>query len=143
MLITSTLDGETIVKIAESVETQEAPKELAEYRPTWIPEGYNELKKSISDNHVSIIYENDEGYLLSFTYTRNRESVSVYSEYQGTDVQTVIVGDNAADLYLDQREGNTNTLIWSDEEKSAIFVISAHCSSDELIKIAESVEAVQ
>ena len=103
----------------------------------------NELKKSISDNHVSIIYENDEGYLLSFTYTRNRESVSVYSEYQGTDVQTVIVGDNAADLYLDQREGNTNTLIWSDEEKSAIFVISAHCSSDELIKIAESVEAVQ
>ena len=55
----------------------------------------------------------------------------------------VIVGDNAADLYLDQREGNTNTLIWSDEEKSAIFVISAHCSSDELIKIAESVEAVQ
>jgi len=141
--ITSTLDGETIVKIAESVETQEAPKELAEYRPTWIPEGYNELKKSISDNHVSIIYENDEGYLLSFTYTRNRESVSVYSEYQGTDVQTVIVGDNAADLYLDQREGNTNTLIWSDEEKSAIFVISAHCSSDELIKIAESVEAVQ
>ena len=141
--ITSTLDGETMIKIAESVETQEAPKELAEYRPTWIPEGYNELKKSISDNHVSIIYENDEGYLLSFTYTRNRESVSVYSEYQGTDVQTVIVGDNAADLYLDQREGNTNTLIWSDEEKSAIFVISAHCSSDELIKIAESVEAVQ
>ena len=35
--ITSTLDGETMIKIAESVETQEAPKELAEYRPTWIP----------------------------------------------------------------------------------------------------------
>lgn len=141
--IASTLDGETMIKIAESVEAQEVPKPQVVYRLTWVPEGYNELKKSISDNHVSIIYENDEGYLLSFTYTRNRESVSVYSEYQGTDVQTVIVGDNAADLYLDQREGNTNTLIWSDEEKSAIFVISAHCSSDELIKIAESVEAVQ
>ena len=110
------------------------------YRPTWIPDGYNELKQSVSDIRVSIVYENNEGYFLTFTYVGNRESVNVYSEYQETDVQTVMVGDKAADLYLDQQEGNANTLIWSDEEKNAIFVISAHCSGDELIKIAESVE---
>ena len=111
------------------------------YYPAWMPDGYNELKQTVSDDRVSIIYENNEGYWLSFTYVKNRESVSVYSEYQETNVQTVMVGDKVADLYLDQREGNANTLIWSDEEKGVIFVISAHCSDDELIKIAESVEA--
>ena len=109
------------------------------FYPAWIPDGYYELNRSISDDKVSIIYENGEGYLLSFTYTRNRESVSVYSENQETDVQTVVVGNTLADLYLDQREGNTNTLIWNDEEKGVIFVISAHCSGEELVDIAENI----
>lgn len=109
------------------------------FYPARVPDGYYELKRSISDDKVSIIYENGEGYLLSFTYTRNRESISVYSENQETDVQTVVVGNTLADLYLDQREGNTNTLIWNDEEKGIIFVISAHCSGKELVEIAESV----
>ena len=117
---------------------REFPEDNVFY-PAWIPDGYYELKRSISDDKVSIIYENEEGYLLSFTYTRNRESVSVYSENQGTDVQTVTIGNTLADLYLDQREGNTNTLIWDDEEKGVIFVISAHCSGGELVEIAENI----
>lgn len=63
----------------------------------------------------------------------------MYSENQGTDVQTVTIGNTLADLYLDQREGNTNTLIWDDEEKGVIFVISAHCSGGELVEIAENI----
>ena len=117
---------------------REFPEDNVFY-PAWIPDGYYELKRSVSDDKVSIIYENGEGYLLSFTYTRNRESVNVYSENQETDVQTAVVGNTPADLYLDQREGNTNTLIWNDEEKGVIFVISAHCSGEELVEIAENI----
>ena len=135
--IAANLPMDDLIRIAESV--QEVPEPQMVYQPTWVPDGYNRLKQSVSDDSVRIIYENNEGYLLSFIYARNRESVSVYTEYQETDVQTVMVGGKVADLYLDQREGKTNTLIWSDEEKRAIFVISAHCSGDELIKIAESV----
>ena len=143
--ITSTLDGETMVKIAESVEAQEVPKPQVVYQPTWIPEGYSELNQSISDDQVVIVYRNDEGYLLSFTYTKNRESVSAYVllDNQETDVQAVLVGGKTADLYLEQQADKASVLVWGDDEKGVFFAMSAHCSGEELIKIAESVEAVQ
>ncbi len=119
-------------------ESRDLPENIVFY-PAWIPEGYNELKQSRSNDQVSIIYRNDKGYLLTFTYTRNRESVSVYSEYQEIDIETVNVGDMLADLYLDQRDGNANVLVWNDEEKGVIFAISGHCSGEELVRIAESV----
>ena len=143
--IASTLDGETMIKMAESVEAQEVPKPQVVYQPTWIPEGYSELKQSVSDDQVVIVYRNDEGYLLSFTYTKNRESVSAYVllDNQETDVQAVLVGGKTADLYLEQQADKTSVLVWGDDEKGVFFAISAHCSGEELIKIAESVEAVQ
>lgn len=52
---------------------REFPEDNVFY-PAWIPDGYYELKRSISDDKVSIIYENEEGYLLSFTYTSNVEN---------------------------------------------------------------------
>ena len=143
--IASTLDGETMIKIAESVEAQEVPKPQVVYRLTWVPEGYSELKESISDDQVVIVYRNDEGYLLAFTYTKNRESVSAYVllDNQETDVQAVLVSGKIADLYLEQQADKASILVWDDDEKGVFFAISAHCSVEELIKIAESVEAVQ
>lgn len=143
--IASTLDGETMIKIAESVEAQEVPKPQVVYQPTWIPEGYSELKQSVSDDQVVIVYRNDEGYLLAFTYTKNRESVSAYVllDNQETDVQAVLVGGKTADLYLEQQADKISVLVWGDDEKGVFFAISAHCSGEELIKMAESVEAVQ
>jgi hypothetical protein len=65
--------------------------------------------------------------------------VSLYSENTETVLQTVLVGNECADLYLDQRKGNANSLIWTDKEKGVIFLISAHCTGEELIKVAESI----
>ena len=143
--ISANLSKDTMIKIAESVEAQEVPKPQVVYQPTWIPEGYSELNQSISDDQVVIVYRNDEGYLLSFTYTKNRESVSAYVllDNQETDVQAVLVGGKTADLYLEQQADKASVLVWGDDEKGVFFAISAHCSGEELIKIAESVEAVQ
>ena len=143
--ISANLSKDTMIKIAESVEAQEVPKPQVVYRLTWVPEGYSELKESISDDQVVIVYRNDEGYLLAFTYTKNRESVSAYVllDNQETDVQAVLVGGKTADLYLEQQADKASVLVWGDDEKGVFFAISAHCSGEELIKIAESVEAVQ
>ena len=124
---------------------EQLPSEDIVYAPTWVPEGYSELKESISDDQVVIVYRNDEGYLLAFTYTKNRESVSAYVllDNQETDVQAVLVSGKIADLYLEQQADKASILVWDDDEKGVFFAISAHCSVEELIKIAESVEAVQ
>ena len=119
-------------------EANELPQDVV-YRPRWVPDEYTEWKQTMSDDMVSIIYKDNTGAFMSFVYTRNRESVSLYSENTETVLQTVLVGNECADLYLDQRKGNANSLIWTDKEKGVIFLISAHCTGEELIKVAESI----
>lgn len=119
-------------------EENELPQDVV-YRPKWIPDGYTEWKQTISGDIVSIIYKDDAGVFMTFAYTKNRESVRVYAENDETVLQTVQVGDQCADLYLDQRKGNADSLIWTDKERGVIFLISAHCTEEELIKIAESI----
>jgi len=56
-------------------------------------------------------------------------------------LQHTFVGDCPADLYLDKEPDNGNVLIWVDREKGVIFDIWATFSGDEMIKMAESIEA--
>lgn len=117
------------------------PSEGIVFYPTWLPEGYYETTRSDSANRVRIIYENTEGEILTFFYTRNKDSANLYFEQDVTEIETVLVGNIYADLYLDKRENEANTLIWDDEKNGILFWISAHCTSDELIMIAESIYA--
>ncbi len=127
--------GENGVLYTYGGEDRELPESV--YYPAWIPDGYCESNRFMAYTYAVIIYTNsEEGCLLSFSYST---SANVYVETRETDIQTVHVGDAVADLYLDRREGNANTLVWSDEEKGVIFLISAHCSGEEMIKIAESI----
>ena len=89
-----------------------------------------------------MIYENDKRDLLSFFYS-DLDTSDAYLEKEGVDAYSVSVGSYPADLYLDQQEGNANSLIWAAEDKGLFFWISAPLTGEELIKIAESVEAVQ
>ena len=109
------------------------------FYPTWLPDGYYEKTSTDSDNRVRIVYENSEGDILTFFCTRNKDSVNLYFEQDKTDMETVLIGNIYADLYLDKRENESNTLIWDDAENGLFFWISAHCGREELIMIAESV----
>ena len=51
----------------------------------------------------------------------------------------VFINGTAADLYLDPVEGESNVLIWEDGEW--VFALSALFSGEEMMKVAESVEA--
>lgn len=120
----------------------ESPEDIT-FNPTWLPDGYYEKTRSDSANRVRIIYENSEGDILTFFYTRNKDSANLYFEQDKTQIEDVLVGNIHADLYLDKRENEANTLIWDDEENGILFWISAHCTSEELIMIAESIYAAQ
>lgn len=120
----------------------ESPEDITFY-PTWLPNGYYEKTRSDSANRVRIIYENSEGDILTFFYTRNKDSANLYFEQDKTQIEDVLIGNIHADLYLDKRENEANTLIWDDEENGILFWISAHCTSEELIMIAESIYATQ
>ena len=139
--ITSTLDGETMVKIAESVTAQEVPKTQVIYRPAWIPDGYYEASRVETDTQTTIIYEDNDNHLITFYYVRDADATSIYLEQKGVEIKSVLISNIFADLYLDEDEENANSLVWVDEKNGVLFWISANCNEEELIKIAESVTA--
>lgn len=141
--IASTLDGETMVKIAESVEAQEVPKPQAVYCPTWVPDGYELTTAPEAGTHSTAIYENPQGDIIIFNCSMNTESINFQIEHGDTQLSHTNVGDISADLYIDNTSGNANYLVWENENRQMIFWIISTLNSEKLIKIAESVEAVQ
>lgn len=111
------------------------------YRPTWIPSDYQITAESVSDGPSTIEYTNDTDNFIVFTYFRNTSSPVFSIERDGTEIyKQVLVNGITAELYLDQDEGDTNVLIWKDEDRGVIFRILAPFNEDEMVKMAESVQ---
>lgn len=122
-------------------QTNEGTPDDTVYRPTWIPSDYHITIESLSEDPSTIIYQNSSGKLASFTYFHNTSSPVFNIERDGTETYSrVYVNGIPAELYLDQDEGESNILIWIDENTGAGFCIIASFSDVELIKMAESVE---
>ena len=111
------------------------------YYPAWIPDGYYETSRFDTDTYTTIIYEDNNNNIITFYYTYDADAAGIYLEQEGVDVKSVLIGNIFADLYLDEIEENANSLVWVDEKSGVLFCISANCNEEELIKIAESVEA--
>lgn len=112
------------------------------YQPTWIPDGYEEKHRSEHSSRMSIVYQNAVGDMLVFSYSSDPASMSLYVDHEFKVVKQVEIGNNYADLYMDQREGAANEIVWTDSETGTIFLISAPLPDTELLKISESITAI-
>ena len=125
-----------LVKMAESVEKVE---KTAVYRPSWVPEGYRIIHATEGDGVTFFVYRDDSGAQISFTCFKSGGAVQVAGE--GVH-QTVRVNGRSADLYMDRDPEEANALVWMDASGESIFSITGILSGEELVKIAESLEAV-
>lgn len=115
------------------------------YQPTYVPAGYRVERRSLStDGIVTIGYMNDQtNYIAVFTYFPDTSSPVLQITGENEIVyQQVQVNGLSADLYLDSEEGEANVIVWVDEKNGAAFRISGVLSGEELIAMAESVEAL-
>ncbi len=141
--IISTLDGETMIKIAESVEAQEIPKPQEVYRPTWIPGGYSQALVPELSGQVNVLYKDDKGHTMLFAYADSSSTLYVGSLDSAIATSKVTVNDIPADFYLDADETQANFLVWVNPENDIIFWIGGNFSEDILIRVAECVAVVQ
>ena len=135
---------ETYVEYRYTGENQVTPQSVIYYRPTWIPEGYQETEMEESTSQTYICYENEDK-LLVFCCTMDADAATLKITADNgdiLDVQNVKIGDSSADLYIDPKEDAASGIVWINEN-GTLFWINGQLSGDELIKIAESVEAVQ
>ena len=113
------------------------------YRPAYVPAGYRIKKDHISTDILSIDYRSDAGEFTIFTCFMNGASPVLQIVRDGTETyKQVSVNGVSAELYLDRDEGEANILIWKAEKEGTIFCLSSAVSEAELIRMAESVEAV-
>ena len=130
---------EEVLKIAESVRPALAPEQP--HRPTWIPAEYVRKGKSGGMRNFELNYDKENGEQILFRYWADGFGGSLPEELEeavsGLTPENVLVNGLEARLYAD----GVNHLVWHSGED--VYWLSARLTSDELIKIAESVGGTQ
>nr|WP_325186355.1 DUF4367 domain-containing protein [uncultured Oscillibacter sp.] len=111
------------------------------YRPSWVPEGYRIIHATEGDGVTFFVYRDDSGAQISFACIESGGAVQVTGD-NGAVYQKVRVNGRSADLYMDRDPEEANVLVWTDASGESIFSITGVLSGEELVKIAESLEAV-
>jgi len=93
------------------------------------------------DDQVNVLYTNNAGEVIIFAYSNNSLSLTIYAQGDTVEPFKVMVKNTPADFYLDNDTTKANYLVWESPENDLIYWIAANLPVDDMIKIAESVEA--
>jgi len=111
------------------------------YRPTVVPDGWQEVSAVGDDTIQAVLYvdaENKDEYGMIFSYYLLEASRNWQIIYTGT-VTDVEVNGCPGEFYYTETPGETNTLLWFDEDQGIGFSLSAFLSLSDTMHIAESI----
>jgi hypothetical protein len=129
--VTGFVSEEDLLKMAESVQR-------IIYLPTWIPEGYAEKSVRVFNDKTTVLYVNDSGELVRFSYViTNRDYNWSFDFSQGETVDCP-VGDQPGTLFRSHAEKTAGAVTWIGADGTAFFV-TGFISEEDLIRMAESV----
>ena len=112
------------------------------YYPGWLPEG-TEYVTTIEEIGGEIyIYTNENDALIRFSYTTDPKAVTYVDGVEYIQ-KSVTVNGCRGTIYLAPKDGQTNSIIWTDDSIPVIFFFAADCSEEDLIKVAESVKLIE
>lgn len=127
---------------AYKYETAEPPSEpTVQYELPAIPDGYTLFYEKEDNGMVAKVYKDSEERFLKFMYAHNADEQfwlfdMTYSELTPTKVNGI-----DADLLLSHDENTANSILWVLPDNTAFF-LSAFLDEEDLIRLAESVEAI-
>ncbi len=112
---------------------------VEEYRPTWLPEGYKETGNDVFRDTVTVLYINNKGQGMIFSYSNGQKKSDWFIDQSSTVTKYSQVNQMPADLYINEGSGTANSIVWLSADNTA-FYISAFLNESDLIKMAESVK---
>ena len=113
-------------------------QEDTQYQLTWIPEGYEFYDLVQEYGGETVLYANEAGDLLRFTYLHPSENGETYLFAGEHDEKQISVQGMTGTLYLPHDTINGKDLIWQNEA-GTLFEISGRCDENVLLRMAESV----
>lgn len=113
-------------------------QEDTQYQLTWIPDGYEFYDLVQEQDGETILYANEAGDLLRFTYLHSSENGETYLFPGEHEEKQVSIQGTIGTLYLpyDKQEGLG--VIWQNEV-GTLFEVAGRCDENVLLRIAESV----
>jgi hypothetical protein len=108
----------------------------SELRPIYIPSGYTETSSSILGEVVLILYDNEAGDILSFSYGSTDDLLQVNNE--NVDYSEVVIDNIIYYVFIANSIDYVNMVVW--EKDNLRFSVDGNIPTDELIKIAASVK---
>lgn len=114
-------------------------EDSSQYYPGWVPDGHCLITVYEIDGGEAYIYYDENDNITQFSYSSNPESLEMYIQCVGYEQREVTVNSLAGTLYISPNNSEASELVWADNEKGVIFIISAHAGIDEIIKIAENI----
>lgn len=115
----------------------------ATYQAFWLPDGFSETSSPDLYEQEVTVYENADGALLIFGYSKSAGAVDLYVSRDDAIIKPATVCGNSAELYLHSEEDHFNNLVWTDNSSGLIFWIVANLDEQSLLQIAESVTQIK
>ena len=117
-------------------------KELVDYRPTLIPNGYTEFYSDTTEDTIIVVYANEEGEMLKFSYSHNPDNTTWFVGADSLTVQPITINGISGEAITSTEQGAATAIMWITTENTA-FNISGFLSVEDLIAMAESVQIIK
>lgn len=117
-------------------------KELVDYRPTLLPDGYTESYSDTAEDTIIVVYTNEKGEMLKFSYSHNPDNTTWFVGTDPLTVQMVTINGVSGEAITASEIGSANAIMWITTENTA-FNISGFLSVEDLVAVAESVQIIK
>lgn len=112
--------------------------ESADYRPAWLPDGYSELRVNASETRTVVVYANEAGELIRFSFIRDSEETDWFIDVSRADIKKATVNGKNADLLIAHNPKESNAIAWISD--GTAFYVTGFVSENDLVQMAESVQ---
>jgi len=113
---------------------------LPQYELSSLPEGFVELERIEESTFTDVVYGNDAGEQIFFSYTVMTQGGATVFVPNGDVVSDVMVGKDHGMLLIPQATGSMKTLTWTNEKDYVQFTIAAEMDESDMIGLAESLQ---
>lgn len=113
----------------------------ADYRPTWVPDGYSEWKVNASESKTVVIYDNGASEIIRFAFINKPDEADWFIDVSQADIKAATVNGSKADIFIAQDPEEANGIAWASGDTA--FYVSGFIDTDELLLIAESVQIIK
>lgn len=113
-----------------------------DFRPSWLPDGYSEFAVNDTADTIMVIYANDAGEMLKFSYAHNSDKTDWFIDATDTVRTSIAISVHQADLLTSTNPAVASAILWTTPDNTA-FYISGFLSESALIRVAENIQEIE